>query len=300
MGLLARLAFIVSGAALFIGCSASQDVSPSVATTQAEAASNGDLVYLAAYGEKEVFIFSYPDGKRVGALSGFKNTQAVCSDSSGDVWVIDSDSRSRSTLTEYAHSGSKPITSLRLNERVDACSVDPSTGNLAAATLNSNVAVWEKGQGSPALFSTSAFFKRVQTIVYDGAGNLYMRSFVSGQSAAWLPKGSATVTKLHISKLGAYAWDGRYFVIGPPDGNAGPLTRYKLHNGSGEAVGKVPAKLCAPGYAPPNFSIAGSALVLSCGIDETNSLDYYNYPKGGKPIKTFVPGENGSVTISTS
>jgi hypothetical protein len=261
---------------------------------------SGDLVYLTIYGETEVFVYSYPDGKRVGALSGFKNTVAVCSDSSGDVWVIDSDSRSRSTLLKYAHGGSKPMADLRLDERADACSVDPSTGNLAAATLNSSVAIWKKGQGSPTLFSTSAFFKKVQTIAYDGMGNLYMRSFASGESGAWLPKGRPSVTKFYITKLGFYGWDGRYFVIGSADGGTGPLTRYKLHNGDGEAVGKVSVKLCAPGYAPPSFSIAGSELALSCGVDETNSLNYYTYPKGGKPIKVFVPGGSGSVTISAS
>jgi hypothetical protein len=256
---------------------------------------SGDLVYLAIYEYPEVFVYSYPDGKQIGTLTGFKNTVAVCSDSSGDVWVIDSDSRSRSTLLKYAHGGSEPIASLRLDERADACSVDPSTGNLAAATLK-----WKKGQGSPTLFSTSAFFKKVQTVAYDGMGNLYMRSFASGESGAWLPKGGASVTKFYITKLGFYGWDGRYFVIGPADGGTGPLTRYKLHNGNGEAVGKVSVKLCAPGYAPPSFSIAGSELALSCGVDETNSLNYYTYPKGGKPIKFFVPGGSGSVTISAS
>src|ERR1700722_11940217 len=261
---------------------------------------SGDLVYLSIYGETEVFVYSYPDGKRVGTLTGFNNTVAVCSDSSGDVWVIDSDSRSRSTLLKYAHGGSKPIADLHLDERADACSVDPSTGNLAAATLNSSVAIWKKGKGSPTLFSTSAFFKKVQTIAYDGTGNLYMRSFASGESGGWLPKGRASVTKFYITKLGYYGWDGRYFVIGSAYGGTGPLTRYKLHNGNGEPVGKVSVKLCAPGLAPPSFSIAGSALALSCGVDETNSMNYYTYPKGGKPIKLFVPEGSGSVTISAS
>lgn len=298
MGLLARLSSIAGAAALLIGCSASQDVSPKVATLQA--VSQGDLVYQTSYEETEVFVYSYPDGKRVGTLTGFKNAVAVCSDSSGDVWVIDSDSRGRSTLLKYAHGGSQPIARLHLGERADACSVDPSTGNLAAGTLNSNAAIWEKGQGSPALFSTSPFFKKVQTIAYDGVGNLYMRSFASDESGAWLPKGSAAVRKFSITKLGSYGWDGRYFVIGSADGDTGPLTRYKLRDGNGETVGKVSVKLCAPGYHPPSFSIVGSELALSCGIDETNSLNYYTYPRGGKPIKYLRPGQSGIVTISAS
>lgn len=225
---------------------------------------------------------------------------ARCSDSSGDVWVVDSKSPRLSILLEYARGGSNPIASLRLDERADACSVDPSTGNLAAATSDSNVAVWLKGQGAPTLISTSAFFKRGQTIAYDGAGNLYVRSFASGESAAWLPKGSSAVAPFSIKKLGAYGWDGRYFVIGSPDGGTGPLTRYKLDNGNGNAVGKVSVKLCAPSYVPPSFAIAGSRLVISCGLLEGNSLNYYAYPRGGNPTKHLVPGQNGSVAISTS
>jgi hypothetical protein len=49
------------------------------------------------------------------------------------------------------------------------------------------------------LFSTSAFFKKVQSIAYDGMANLYMRSFASGESGAWLPKGGASVTKVYIT-----------------------------------------------------------------------------------------------------
>src|SRR5580693_6807561 len=92
--------------------------------------------------------------------------------------------------------------------------------------------------------------------------------------------------KFSITQFGSYGWDGQYFVIGPADGG-GPLTRYKLSNGNGEAVGKVPAKLCAPGYAPPKFSILGSKLAVACGVNETDSLNYYKYPGGGKPMKTF-------------
>jgi hypothetical protein len=298
MGLLARLAFTASAVALGIGCSGSQDVSPKVATIQAT--SQGDLVYLAGGEETGVFVYSYPDGRRVGTLTGLNDAVAVCSDSNGDVWVIDANSRSRSTLVEYAHGGSTSIASLRLHEPADACSVDPSTGNLAAATLNSNVAVWKQGRGSPTFFSTSAFFKKVRTITYDATGNLYMRSFTSGESGAWLPKGSTVVVKFHITKLGSYGWDGRYFVIGSPNGGAGPLTRYKLHDGHGEVVGKFSVKLCAFSYVPPSFSIAGSALALSCGFEEGESLNYYAYPKGAKPFKILDPGVNGSVTISAS
>lgn len=262
-------------------------------------ASRGDLVYIAIPGE--VLVYSYPGGKQVGMLTGVKSAVALCADISGNVWVIEPDSRNHSKLLEYAHDGSGPRASLQLNDRADACSVDPSSGNLAAGTLNANVAIWTNAEGSPTVHSTSAFFKEVHTISYDGSGDLYMRTFASDKSGAWLPKGGKVVTQFHITKLGSYGWDGRYFVIGPADGGyTKPMTLYKLHGGNGKVVRNVSLKNCAPGYEPPSFAIAGSDLAVSCGIDETNSLNYYRYPKGGVPIKTVVPGANGSVAISVA
>lgn len=71
MGLQARLALIATAAALFIGCSGSQNLSPGAATPQT--ASQGDLVYATLSAENIVYIYSYPGGKRVGTLSGLKN-----------------------------------------------------------------------------------------------------------------------------------------------------------------------------------------------------------------------------------
>lgn len=259
--------------------------------------SPGNLVYIAI--GFAVSVYSYPGGKFIGGLTGIKNPVALCSDSSGNVWVIESESHRRSKLLKYAHDGSSPIENLYLKARADACSVDPSTGNLAVGTLDSNVAVWADGAASPTLYSTSAFFKEVRTIAYDGDGNLYIRSFVSRESGAWLPKGESTVKQFGVTKLGSYAWDGRHFVIGPANGYTGLLTLYKVHNGSGKVAGKVPFKNCAPNYEP-NFSIAGSELAVSCGIDETNSLNYYDYPQGGNPIKSINAGAAGSVAISVA
>jgi hypothetical protein len=295
-------------AALLAGCGGWQGGPPNAATISAPqsgpasrswvnpSASGGDLVYLAVY--KEVLVYSYPGGKHVGTLTGV-NAVALCSDISGNVWVIESHSHNHSILLKYAHDGSKPIASLLLNDHADACSVDPSSGNLAAGTSNSNVAVWSNGEGSPTLYSTSAFFKEVSTISYDGSGDLYMRSSSGRESGAWLPRDGMAVMQFHITNLGSYGWDGRYFVIGPANGYTDKLTLYQLHGGNGKVAGEVSLKNCAPNFGR-SFSIAGSELAVSCGIDETNSLNYYNYPKGGNPIKSIVPGETGSVAISVA
>jgi hypothetical protein len=292
--------------ALLAGCVGAQAVVPNAVISAPQSvapalrintsASRGNLVYLAVYGG--VSVYSYPDGKHIGTLTGVKNSVALCSDTSGNVWVIESHSHDRSILLKYAHDGAKPIASLTLKGHANACSVDPSSGNLAAGTLNSNVAVWTNGQGSPTLYSTSAFFKEVSTISYDGSGDLYMRSLDGREPGAWLPKDGTTVMQFHVTKLGSYGWDGRFFVVGPAGRYPESLTLYKLRGGSGKVAAKVSLKNCAPGYEPASFAIAGSELAVSCGIDETNSLNYYKYPQGGNAIKIIVPGETGSVAIS--
>ena len=291
--------------ALLTGCAGAQAVAPNAVISAQQSgaptsrisapALRGNLVYLTVY--PGVSVYSYPGGKHIGTLTGVKHSVALCSDTSGNIWVIESDSHNHSMLLKYAHGGSEPIASLQLSAHANACSVDPSSGNLAAGTSNSNVAVWTNGQGSPTLYSTSKFFKEARTISYDGSGNLYIRSFSSRESGAWLPKDGTTVMQFHITKLGSYGWDGRYFVIGPSNGYTDTLTLYELHAGNGKIVGKVSLKNCAPNY-DRSFSIADSELAASCGIDETNSLNYYKYPQGGNPIKMIVPGDSGSVAIS--
>jgi hypothetical protein len=291
--------------ALLTGCAGAQAIAPSavISARRSEASTSrisapafrGNLVYLALYGD--VTVYRYPGGKHTRTLTGVKHSVAVCSDTSGNVWVIESDSHNHSMLLKYAHGGSEPIASLQLSAHANACSVDPSSGNLAAGTSNSSVAIWANGQGSPKLYSTSAFFKEAGTISYDGSGDLYMRSLNSRESGAWLPQNGSTVMQFHVAKLGSYGWDGRYFVIGPANGYTYTMTRYELHAGNGKVVGRVYLKNCAPSYER-SFSIAGSGLAASCGIDETNSLNYYKYPQGGNAIKMIVPGNSGSVAIS--
>ncbi|HEY2476261.1 MAG TPA: hypothetical protein VGI19_15850 [Candidatus Cybelea sp.] len=296
--ILSRLSSVACAVTLVAGCSGAQGGAPSAVPISDATALRGDLVYVAAY--NSVAIYTYPRGKRVGALTGFSNAVAVCTGTSGNVWVVDSKSHRFSELLKYAHGGSKPIATLQLKGHgADACAVDPSTGNLAAGTLDSNVVVWIKGKGSPTLYSTRGFIKHVQTISYDGTGDLYMRSFKQGNSAAWLPKGGSGVTRFSVTQVGAYGWDGQHLVItGNEKNGIEHLPLYKLQGGNGKIAGHVLLGGCQSFYnITRHFSVAGTELAFTCGLDETASLNYYKYPSGGNPIKSIY-GVAGSVAIS--
>lgn len=264
----------------------------------------GDLVYDAAYGQ--VAIYSYPGGSKVGVLTGFSNAAGICSDTGGNIWVVDETTGGRkSTLFEYAHGGSTPIATLHLQQQgAETCAVDPSTGDLAVGTKKSEVAIWKKGSGSPKIYSTLGFVKSVQTMTYDDEDNLYMRSYRSGNTG-WLPKGGSAVERFDVYQLGAYSWDGTRLVItGLSKGYAEPITEYELIGNSGKVVGHVSLKDCAvynlthySKHYEPSLSIEGSALAITCGLNETASLNFYKYPAGGKPIKSIY-GLAGHVAIS--
>jgi len=286
--------------ALLAGCGGAPV--PLSRTPQVSAVQNGyaarDLVYVADY--SQVNVFGYPSGKRVQTLTGYHSVTGVCSDQHGNVWVINKIPGGASTLLEYAHAGTQPIATLNFGGHgAAACAVDSSSGNLAVGTTSAKVAIWKKASGSPAAYSTRGFVREVRTMTYDGAGNLYLRDYV-GKKAGWLPKGGSSVTEFDVRQGGAYAWDGTHLVItGRASDYTQTLTLYRLHGGNGKAVGHVRLDECNVFYASdygPTLSIAGSAAAISCGINETASVNYYNYPAGGKSLKAFY-GE-GSITIS--
>jgi hypothetical protein len=100
-----------------------------------------DLLYITG-GTNEVYVFSYPDGKLVQTLTGLQNPNGECVDPSGDIYIT----QSTGDIVEYAHGGGSPINTFYAAYATYGCAVDPTTGNLAAATYHS-VTVWLNGQG---------------------------------------------------------------------------------------------------------------------------------------------------------
>jgi hypothetical protein len=255
-------------------------------------ASSGDLVYVSA--GTEVDVFTYPGGKRAGTLSsGFDDATALCPDANGNIWIVNLNYFAGSTLVEYAHGGTSPIATLQDigSDAPQACAVDPATGNLAVANMNANVAVFANAAGSPKSYSTQGLIKDVRTVTYDGNGNLYMRSFSKPKAAAWLPKGSSTVLPFLVRKMGDYDWDGESLVVAHGVLPTSTLFRYSLSGSSGTKIGRIRLQHCQEAGV---FSLEGSELAVICGAGVT----YYKYPAGGDPIKILRVKSTGGVAIS--
>jgi hypothetical protein len=196
---LLRVAFGLAGAsAIFAGCGAPlQRLSP-VADTPASVAQNGssgekswmlpraqkqpNLLYIANSGTSDVTVYTYLDGKGlllVGTLTGFSSPAGMCTDSAGNVWIPDANTR---RIYEYAHGGTKRIDTIQQQSGYpSACSVNPDTGDLAVVSKHPNgkyqsytlVEVYPKGSKTGTPHSAPHGFKDVEFVAYDNASNLY-------------------------------------------------------------------------------------------------------------------------------
>ena len=140
-----------------------------------------NLLYVTDQGTGEVKVFSYPQGKLHGTLTGFNEPAGECADRAGDVFIVDGFANE---VYEYAHGGKTPIATLsEPGEFPLGCSVDPSTGNLAVANYCSgasgqctgpgSLAIYLDAKGSPTQYADPKL-SHVDFCGYDAQGNLFV------------------------------------------------------------------------------------------------------------------------------
>jgi hypothetical protein len=262
-----------------------------------------DLIYLSA--ARGIYVYTYPKGKHVGTLTTPNYAAHECADTSGDVFIT-SYAGSQQGVYEYAHGGSQPINFLPLTEAY-ACSVDPTTGNLAVIQdLGEDVYVYPDATGTPTSYSDSNVFM-LASLTYDGSGNL----FVSGQaqnkyrtfSIIELPQGSDTFEQIQFQNTyngdddEPILWDGKYLGLGTLQ-----LAKHRrrtsqlvvdliqISGTSGSVVGE--ARMALQHKSVPQWAIYNGI-----AIDPTNGavrspsyFSYFKYP-GGKDLQTIkMPG----------
>jgi hypothetical protein len=175
-------------------------------------AKNEDLIY-ATGGCGGTCILSYPDGKLVGTLD--VGDAGVCADSAGNVFIAN-----ETNLFEYAHGGTSPIATLSVSGGViGGCSVDATTGGIAATveqSNNYNVAVFPNGSGSPATYLIADL--DVQFCGYDNQDNLFVDGYGKPTALYELPEGTSTFINISLNpsltvRPGQVQWDGKYITV---------------------------------------------------------------------------------------
>jgi sugar lactone lactonase YvrE len=315
-----RVAALSVGAAALAGCGSTASVAPSAnaqtfmtkgaqpnrthswmlpeAKTAKKLLYVSDSYYFGSFpsGYYNVYVFTYPKGKLVGTLQGINNPAGLCTDSKGDVYIT---ALYGSNIIEYAHGGTTPIKTLSdPGYGPSACSVDPTTGNLAVANLEGiyyenegNVVVYANASGSPTTYQLpggSPEWLFLYGIGYDDKGDIYFDGvtyhsgvFLAGE----LPAGSSTTENVSLStspvQPGSVQWDGKHMTFS--DSSNGTIYRYKFSGSKGTEVGST--SLDGLGYWVHASWIDGKA--VSAPYSGGVLVSTYQYPAGGKATKTI-------------
>ncbi len=282
------------------GAPANRNTGPSQMVPAARAQ---NLLYVSDEGANDVDVYAYPAGTRAGKLTNLAQPAGLCTDTFGNVWVVQSAS---SKITEFGHGGAKPITTLTISgaRRLLGCSVDPTTGDLAVTDLGNSKGggslwVFARAQGTPKNYRdpkiSFAYFDG-----YDLAGNLFVDGL--GRSSrfelAELPKGAAELIDIALYKSvgfpGGVRWDGGYVAIGDQNYEGRQTSAIYQISVSG-------SRARVKGTTP----LTGSCDVVQFTFGRTggkkggrknqvigpdvcqNNVGFYHYPAGGSATKTL-------------
>jgi len=260
-------------------------------------AKSEDLLYVATRGTEDVYVYSYPNGKLVGTLTGFETPQGECVDKAGNVFITNT---AAAQTLEYAHGGASPIATLSdPGGYPQGCSVDPTTGNLAVADIGGNpsssqgnVGIYAGASGTPTYYTDPDLY-RPYFCGYDDKGNLFVDGTTrpsGGIGFAELPRHSSTFTNIALNHTiywpGGVQWDGKVVAVGD-EGDGYPNTtavyEFSIKGSAGTLKGTTPFTDADRVY---QFWIDGDKII---GPDyDGQYVGFWKYPKGGYPVKMLT------------
>jgi hypothetical protein len=267
-------------------------------------AANEDLLYLSDTAANDVKVYSFPQDKLVGTLTGFGKPRSECADAAGDVWIADVEGRD---VIEYPHGGTKPIASLSFFGVPQACSADSATRYLAVAGGISGaiVSIYHKGAhgrwSDPQRYGDSALGV-AYFCGYDSNGDLFIDGLTKSKRGRFalveLPRRSQTFETIAVSQAikapGQVQWDGKHLAVGDSGVAPSLVYEFSISGSNATEVGSTPLDGTT---SVRQFWIASGTLV---GPDFDSSVGLWKYPKGGSPIKTIadVHGYGAAVSLA--
>jgi hypothetical protein len=264
--------------------------------------STQDYLYISNQ-QGKVYIYTYPQGQPVASLTANTYSAGECADSNGNVFVTTANGQFESTIYEYAHGGTVPIASLADPGLANACSVDPTTGNLAVANwvdssnpyspYKGDVAIYAGAQGSPTMYYSSQY--NFNFCGYDNNGNLYLPSpnehHPDERILVRLAYGSSSFDGISLSKTiyndSSVQWDGTYMTVSSNENTLGPISLYRLRiTGSDATVVGTTVLSNLKNRHEGQIWIQGDT---ASGVDYRGhrNVSLWAYPKGGKPTYTI-------------
>lgn len=255
-------------------------------------AKGSDLLY-AANGQmskhhlSSVLVFAYPSGRLVGTLTRFEEPSGECVDASGDVFITN---QSLGTVKEYAHGGTSPIEILIFTGPVLGCSIDPTTGNLAVASSDAGLLIWQGAKYGPIDYFVPGY--HFAYCGYDANGNLFADALSkSGKfSLLELPQGGVSVSVISVDKNlgnhpGQVQFDGTYVTVEDSDAaGLGAIYRLAVSGSSAKVVGQSTFAGVGKRFGISWIAKGGVLIPYASALDR---IGLWNYPAGGKEIKSF-------------
>jgi hypothetical protein len=261
------------------------------------AAYRQDLLYVVSYANNDVNVYTYPQGHRVGTLTGFITPLGECVDPAGDVFIAAAANQERTSgiIYEYAHGGTSPVAMLKDANPAFGCAVDPQSGNLAVT--GGGVAVYTHASGQPVLYDSS---QPTYFCGYDNEGNLYVSDTTERgpEQLVKLAKGSSTLEpiSLDVSLYGtvlippSVQWDGKHMTVSSAAqkvevGYDGPISLYRLHisGDSATVIGTTTLSSKKNVRRTGQILIQGKRVLGSDYYRHSGGVDSWSYPNAGKP-----------------
>ncbi len=256
-------------------------------------AAAGDLIYVVDNGLESVYQYSYETRKRLNTIQGpFYDVVTMCADTKQDIFVVDDAAQS---IREYSHDGKTVIKTLvDFFGFPEACSVDPTTGNLAVTNFENASGEFP---GNLVIFSHTGHANSHHVFnmynfyfpAYDDKGNL----FVNGNSTRGSPvlserrKGGGGFEDLtmspKIASMFGMQWDGKYLAICDTGHQPNEIDRFSISRSGATKVSSTILQDDADVY---QFFIAaiGAKDVIIATDRADRKLYAWRYPLGGNPI----------------
>jgi hypothetical protein len=222
-------------------------------------------------------------------------------DKSGDVFVVDFGGEGGSAgIVEYAHGGTSPIATLSdPGYNPQACSIDPTTGNLAVTNGPAEnggmgvVAIYADAKGDPTDYGDPKI-DYMSFCGYDDKGNLFVDGTNSVETFKLdeLPEGSSSFKGIKLTQAPSsplnLQWAGKYIALAASNTVIYHVT---VKGAKGIIVGTTLLNGPVSGIEM-QFWIQGGTIIAPYGTGEDpDEIGFWKYPTGGRVRKTIDGSE---------
>jgi hypothetical protein len=263
--------------------------------------SSQDLLYVTgACGG--VCVFSYPSGTLVGELADSNAPFGECVDKLGDVFVVDFGGEGGTAgIVEYAHGGTSPIATLSdPGYYPEACSIDPTTGNLAVTNESGEdgdtgvVAIYADAKGDATDYVDPKIYY-LGFCGYDDKGNL----FLDGQydhkgtfALDELPKYGSNFKSIKLTQAPSVPldlqWAGKYIALAYSNTVIYHVT---VKGSKGTVVGTTLLNGPVSGTEMQFWIVRGTIVSPYGAGTGPDEVGFWKYPTGGRVRKSIGGSE---------